>query len=230
MPVKMKKRILIVDDEPDLVRVVKDVLETEGYVVSSASNANETFKKLKDTKYDLLILDIKLPGMNGIDICKTLKNDDRLSDIPIIMLSTKDEDSDKILGLEVGADDYITKPFNTGELVARVKAVLRKSMVKEEATKTLKCGDLMVNLNERTVELRNKSVDLTKKEFELLCVLLKKMGKVLDRSFLIESIWGYEYFGTTRTIDVHIKSLRKKLGKYAARIVTIEGIGYKFEM
>jgi len=225
----IKQRILVVDDEPDLVRIVKDVLEGEGYVVSAAKHAQEAFKKLKDTKPDLLILDIKLPGMNGIDICKTVKNDDRLASIPIIMLSTKADDSDKILGLEVGADDYIAKPFNPGELLARVKAVLRKTQYQEDSPRVLRCKDLMIDLNERTVDIKKNPVDLTKKEFELLCVLMKKLGKVLDRSFLIESIWGYEYFGTTRTIDVHIKSLRKKLGKYASHIVTVEGMGYKFE-
>lgn len=229
MTVKIRQRVMIVDDEPDITTVVKDILESEGYIVSICKNANETFRKLKETKPDLILLDVKLPGMSGIDICKTIKNDERLSDISIIMLSTKSEDADKILGLEIGADDYITKPYNPGELVARVKAALRKNNGKEKNSKILKHGDLVINLNEHTVDIKNSPIELTKKEFGLLCALLKKKGKVLDRSFIIESIWGYEYFGTTRTVDVHIKSLRKKLGRYASKIMTVEGMGYKFE-
>ncbi|MFH1282906.1 MAG: response regulator transcription factor [bacterium] len=229
MSVTIKQRVLVVDDEADILRVVKDILENEGYIVSLAKNANEAFKKLRETKPDLMILDVKLPGPSGIDICKTVKGDERLAGITVIMLSTKSDDSDKILGLEIGADDYMTKPFSPGELVARVKASLRKNQFKDEDKQILKCDDLVVNLNKHTVNLKNTPIELTKKEFGLLCVLLKKKGKVLDRSFIIESIWGYEYFGTTRTVDVHIKSLRKKLGKYASKISTVEGMGYKFE-
>jgi len=229
MTFNIKQRVLVVDDEPDISTVLKATLENEGYVVSIARNANETFKKLKETKPDLILLDIKLPGMSGVDICKTIKNDENLSDISIIMLSTKSEDSDKILGLEVGGDDYVTKPYNAGELVARVKAALRKKQNADKDTKIIKSGDLVVDLNEHTVMLKNEPLELTKKEFGLLCALMKRKGKVLDRAFMIESIWGYEYFGTTRTVDVHIKSLRKKLGKYSNKIVTVEGMGYKFE-
>lgn len=225
----MKQKILIVDDEPDIVRVVKDLLEGENYTVSTAKNAADAFKKIKDSKPHLIILDLKLPGTDGLEICRTLKGEERTRDISIIMLSTKSEDSDKIVGLEIGADDYVTKPFNAGELAARVKAVLRKNHRKEEYGTILKSNELQINLNERSVSLRGKSLALTKKEFELICLFMKKNGRVLNRAFLIESIWGYEYFGTTRTVDVHVKSLRKKLGKYSSHIVTVGGMGYKFE-
>lgn len=225
----IKSRILIVDDEPDILRVVKDLLEGENYSVATAKNASEAFKRIKDSKPQLIVLDLKLPGTDGLEICRTLKAEERTRDISVIILSTKSEDSDKIVGLEIGADDYVTKPFSPGELVARVKAVLRKNNQKEDYGTILKSGELQINLNERSVSVRNKSLTLTKKEFELICLLMKKKGKVLNRAFLIESIWGYEYFGTTRTVDVHVKSLRKKLGKYAKNIITIGGMGYKFE-
>lgn len=225
----MKQKILIVDDEPDIVRVVKDVLEGENYHVATARNAVETFKRVKDTKPNLIILDLKLPGIDGLEICRTLKGDEKTRDISIIILSTKTEESDKIVGLEIGADDYVTKPFSSGELAARVKAVLRKNIPKDDQQVVLKSNELQINISERSVSIRNKPVALTKKEFELLCLLMKKKGRVLNRSYLIESIWGYEYFGTTRTVDVHVKSLRQKLGKYGARIVTVGGMGYKFE-
>jgi len=224
-----KKKIMVVDDEPDILRVVKDVLSSEGYAVVTAENASETFRKFKEGLPDLVILDLKLPGTGGLEICKSLKGDVKSSQIPIIILSTKSDESDKVVGLELGADDYVTKPFSSGELVARVKAVLRRREFKQEQYDVITVGELILDLSKRTVTCKKNILELTPKEFELLYLLMKKQSKVLSRRFLIESIWGYEYFGTTRTVDVHIKSLREKLGKSAKHIVTIEGMGYKFE-
>jgi two-component system alkaline phosphatase synthesis response regulator PhoP len=225
----MKQKILVIDDEQDIVRIVKDLLESEGYFVTTAKNAAEAFKKIKESRPDLIVLDLKLPGIDGLEICRSVKNDPKTTDISVIILSTKSEESDKIVGLEIGADDYVTKPFSTGELAARVKAVLRKNTPKEDQAAVIKLGDIQVNLNERAVLAGNKGIALTKKEFELLCLFMKKNGRVLNRAYLIESVWGYEYFGTTRTVDVHVKSLRKKLGKHGSLIVTVGGMGYKFE-
>lgn len=224
-----KRKVLVVDDEPDILKVMKDMLESEDFKTTTAKNATEAFKKVKDFQPDLIILDLKLPGMDGLEICKKIKSEQQSSHISIIILSTKSEESDKVVGLELGADDYVTKPFGPGELIARVKAVLRRKELKQEHFDVLEHGDVILDLSRRVVYAKKKSIELTPKEFELLYLLMKKRGKVLDRRFLIESIWGYEYFGTTRTVDVHIKSLRDKLGKQASHIVTVEGLGYRFE-
>lgn len=225
-----KNRILIVDDEPDILRVVKDVLESEHYDVQVAKNALETFRRLKDFVPDCIVLDLKLPGIDGLEICRTLKSDDKYRLIPILILSTKSEETDKILGLELGADDYVTKPFSSGELVARIKAILRRrNIAQEDSPSMISSGDLEMDMTEHTVRIKGKHVDLSPKEFELLYMLMKKKGKALNRRFFIESIWGYEYFGTTRTVDVHVNGLREKLGKHGSKIKTIEGTGYKFE-
>ncbi|MFH1283539.1 MAG: response regulator transcription factor [bacterium] len=224
-----KKKVLVIDDEPDILRIVKDVLESEGFQTSSAKNAASAFKRIKEFMPDIIILDLKLPGMDGLEICKKLKSDQTYSQVPIIILSTKSEESDKVVGLELGADDYMSKPFSSAELIARVKAVLRRQSYKQETFDVIEHGDIVLDLSKRVVTFKKKALDLTPKEFELLYLLMKKKSKVLDRRFLIESIWGYEYFGTTRTVDVHIKSLREKLGKSANHIVTVEGMGYKFD-
>lgn len=225
-----KNRILIVDDEPDILRVVKDVLESEHYDVQVARNALETFRRLKDFVPDCIVLDLKLPGIDGLEICRTLKSDDKYRLIPILILSTKSEETDKILGLELGADDYVTKPFSSGELVARIKAILRRrNIAQEDSPSMISSGDLEMDMTEHAVRIKGKPVDLSPKEFELLYMLMKKKGTALNRRFLIESIWGYEYFGTTRTVDVHVNGLREKLGKHGSKIKTIEGTGYKFE-
>lgn len=223
-------KILVVDDEPDIIRVVKDVLESEHYTVQVAKNAVESQKRIKESIPDLIILDLKLPGTDGFEICRSLKADEKYQKIPIIILSTKMEQTDKILGLELGADDYVTKPFSSGELVARVKAILRRRNISQETAEIrFSSGDLVLDVSEHAVRIKNKLINLTPKEFDLLFLLLKKKGKALNRRFLIETIWGYEYFGTTRTVDVHMNGLREKLGKHGSKIITIEGTGYKFE-
>ena len=223
-----KQKILVVDDEPDLVELVKDVLERNDYSVISAGNADLAIKKVRQSKPDLIILDLNLPGIGGIEVCRILKRDKKTSSIPIIMLTVKSTETDKIAGLEAGADDYMTKPFSTGELVARVKAVLRRILYVGEQKEVLVSGDIRLDSTEHMVYVKNKPIDLTPKEFNLLYLLMKKKGKVLSRTFLMENIWGYEYLGGTRTVDVHVRHLREKLGKEAEKIETIEGVGYKF--
>lgn len=223
-----KQKILVVDDEPDLVELVKDVLERNDYSVISAGNADLAIKKVRESKPDLIILDLNLPGIGGIEVCRILKRDKETSSIPIVMLTVKSAEIDKIAGLEAGADDYITKPFSTGELVARVKAVLRRILYVGEQGEVLALGDIRLDTTERTVYVKNKQISLTPKEFDLLYLLMKKKGKVLSRTFLMENIWGYEYLGGTRTVDVHVRHLREKLGEEAKRIETVEGVGYKF--
>ncbi|MBD3271843.1 MAG: response regulator [Elusimicrobia bacterium] len=223
-------KILVVDDEPDILRVVKDVLESEHYTVKSAKNASEAFRRIKEFTPDLVVLDLKLPGTDGLEICRTLKADDNYKLLPILILSTKSEESDKIVGLEIGADDYVTKPFSSGELLARVKAILRRrNLSDDERAVSMSSGDLVLDMGEHVVKIKGKKIDLTPKEFDLLYILMKKKGKAMNRRFLIESVWGYEYFGTTRTVDVHIKGLREKLGSHGSKIVTVEGMGYKFQ-
>ena len=223
-----KQKILVVDDEPDLVELVKDVLERNDYSVISAGNADLAIKKVRESKPDLIILDLNLPGIGGIEVCRILKRDKKTNSIPIIMLTVKSTETDKIAGLEAGADDYMTKPFSTGELVARVKAVLRRILYVGEQGEVLVSGDIRLDSTEHTVYVKNEPIDFTPKEFNLLYLLMKKKGKVLSRTFLMENIWGYEYLGGTRTVDVHVRHLREKLGEEAEKIETVESVGYKF--
>lgn len=223
-----KQKILVVDDEPDLVELVKDVLERNNYLVISARNADIAIKKVRESNPDLIILDLNLPGIGGIEVCRILKRDKKTNSIPIIMLTVKSTETDKIAGLEAGADDYMTKPFSTGELVARVKAVLRRILYVGEQGEVLVSGDIRLDSTEHTVYVKNEPIDFTPKEFNLLYLLMKKKGKVLSRTFLMENIWGYEYLGGTRTVDVHVRHLREKLGEEAEKIETVESVGYKF--
>lgn len=223
-----KQKILVVDDEPDLVELVKDVLERNNYFVISARNADLAIKKVKESNPDLIILDLNLPGIGGIEVCRILKRDKKTSSIPIIMLTVKSTETDKIAGLEAGADDYMTKPFSTAELVARTRAVLRRILYAGEPGEALVSGEIRLDSTEHMVYVMDKKIDLTPKEFNLLYLLMKKNGKVLSRTFLIENIWGYEYLGGTRTVDVHVRHLREKLGEEGKKVETVEGVGYKF--
>ncbi|MFB0527004.1 MAG: response regulator [bacterium] len=223
-----KQKILVVDDEPDLVELVKDVLERNNYFVISARNADLAIKKVRESKPDLIILDLNLPGIGGIEVCRILKRDRKTSSIPIIMLTVKSTETDKIAGLEAGADDYMTKPFSTAELVARTRAVLRRILYAGEPGEVLVSGDIRLDSTEHMVYVKDEQIDLTPKEFNLLYLLMKKKGKVLSRTFLIENIWGYEYLGGTRTVDVHVRHLREKLGEEGKKVETVEGVGYKF--
>jgi two-component system alkaline phosphatase synthesis response regulator PhoP len=223
----LKKRILVIDDDASISKLVSDILSEEGFSVITASCGEEGIKKVHRSKPDLIILDLRLPDMNGFQICQTLKKDKNVSDIPIIMLTVKSTKSSTVAGLEMGADDYIVKPFNQEELIARVKTVLRRAGGGEKVEEILTYKDILLNLDKHTVFIKDKKIDLTPIEFNLLHILIKKKGHVLNRNFLLETVWGYEYFGTTRTVDVHIGRLREKLAHLGEMIETVEGVGYR---
>jgi len=223
----LKERILVIDDDASILKLVSEVLTEEGFSVITANCGEEGIKKVHQSKPNLVILDLRLPDMDGFQICQTLKKDKSVSSIPIIMLTVKSTKSSTVAGLEMGADDYIVKPFNQEELVARVKTVLRRAGGGEKVEETLKYGDICLNLDKHIASLKDKEIDLTPMEFSLLHILIKKKGHVLNRNFLLETVWGYEYFGTTRTVDVHIGRLREKLGPLGKKIETVEGVGYK---
>lgn len=206
------EKILIVDDEEHIVELLHFNLVNAGYEVLSANNGIDAVKIAKAEKPSLLLLDLMLPGMDGFDVCKEIKRDSEMKKTSIIMLTAKGEELDKILGLELGADDYITKPFSVRELLARVKAVLRRTSSFNEAEDDVyNSENLKVDFERHEVYVNDRKVDLTLKEFELLQILIKNKGRILKRETLLDKIWGYEYIGETRTVDVHIRYLRKKI-------------------
>jgi len=225
------EKILIIDDELHIIELLKYNLETNGYKVFYALDGKEGLKLASEKKPDLILLDVMLPEMDGFDVCKEIKKNEDTSNIPIIMLTAKSEEFDKILGLELGADDYITKPFSIRELLARVKAVLRRNN-KQEKSNVVYIHDLKLDFDKREVLKNGVKIDLTLKEFELLKLLVLNKGKVLTRDFLLDKVWGYEYYGETRTVDVHVRHLRQKIeddDRNPKYIETVRGIGYKFK-
>lgn len=225
------KHILIVDDEADLVELVSYNLKKEGFIVDSASDGETALTKIRKDKYDLVILDLMLPGIQGMELCRILRNDPKTSAIPIIMLTAKGDEVDRILGLEMGADDYMTKPFSPRELVARVKTVLRRSEKKPVTEKILKMGELEIDRERYTVSIKGKPVKLSATEFKLLLFLAERKGKVFSRSQLLDAIWRDEAFVEPRTVDVHIRRLRAQIEEDPVNpvyIKTLRGIGYFF--
>lgn len=227
----MKETILIVEDEKDIVKMLEYNLKKEGFKTLSVRNGEDAVKTATKDHPDLIILDLMLPGMDGLEVCKALKRDSKTALIPIIMLTAKSQESDKVVGLELGADDYMTKPFSPRELIARIKAVLRRGKEKDKLPEVLKIGDLTIDLAKIAVTVKNKPVELTAKEFELLKTLIKAKGRVLSRDYLLDNIWGIDQAIEieTRTVDVHIRTLRKKLKSAAKYIVTVKNYGYRFE-
>jgi two-component system alkaline phosphatase synthesis response regulator PhoP len=226
-----EEKILVVDDEEHILELIRFNLENNGYKVVLASNGVDAVKLAKAESPELILLDLMLPGMDGYDVCKEIRRDNNISNIPIIMITAKGEELDKILGLELGADDYITKPFSIRELMARVKAVLRRTNT-QYADKSYSFGNITIDFNKHEVLKNNTRIDLTLKEFELLEILIKNKGRVMTRDFLLDKIWGYDYIGETRTVDVHIRHLRQKVeddDKNPKYIETIRGIGYRFK-
>jgi phosphate regulon transcriptional regulator PhoB len=225
------KHILVIDDEADLVELVLYNLKKEGFGVDSASDGETALSKIRKNKYDLLVLDLMLPGIQGTELCRILRNDPKTSGVPIIMLTAKAEEVDKIVGLELGADDYVTKPFSPRELVARVKAVLRRSTEKPVKDKIVKIGDLEINRERYTVSIKGTSIKLSATEFKLLLFLAERKGKVFSRGQLLDAVWRDESFVEPRTVDVHIRRLRAHLEDDPAHpkyIKTMRGIGYFF--
>jgi len=223
-------KILIVDDEPDIVELVKINLEKNGFDVISSYTGREIFNLFKKFSIDLVILDLMLPDIDGLEICKILKSENETKNIPIIMLTAKDTEIDKVLGLELGADDYITKPFSPRELVARVRAVLRRTR-KPSDESILKFDNILkIDLKKFEVFVNGKKINLTTTEFKLLKALAIRRGEVLSRNELLDYIWGNEKIVIDRTIDVHIKHLREKLGKVGKFIKNVRGVGYKLDL
>lgn len=225
------EKVLIVDDEEHIVELLSFNIQNAGYRVLTASDGLEAIKIAKQEKPQLILLDLMLPGLDGLDVCKEIKMSRETKNISIIILTAKGEELDKVLGLELGADDYITKPFSIRELLARVKAVLRRSGKEEEDNNTYDFGRLKVNFERHEVKIDNKKIEITLKEFELLEILIKNKGRILQRETLLDKVWGYEYIGETRTVDVHIRYLRKKIeenDKSPIYIETVRGVGYRF--
>ncbi|MGM0369894.1 MAG: winged helix-turn-helix domain-containing protein [Bacillota bacterium] len=229
----MATKILVVDDEENIVKLVSYNLTQEGYEVIIANDGQDALTKAKQEKPDLMILDLMLPKVDGLDICRELRKNSNTSELPIIILSAKEEEIDKILGLELGADDYVTKPFSPRELIARVKAVLRRTdySVDGQTDKILKTEGIELNLKKYQVKIEGNEINLTPKEFDLLSILIKHPGQVFSRDNLLEKVWDYNYHGDTRTVDVHIRRLRKKISQYSSQqhIITVRGVGYKFK-
>jgi two-component system alkaline phosphatase synthesis response regulator PhoP len=217
--------ILVVEDESSIASFVSLYLKNAGYGVRTASTGSEGLAQVAAQMPSLIVLDLMLPDIDGIEVCKRIR---QTSDVPILMLTARDEDVDKIIGLEVGADDYLTKPFNPRELVARVKSILRRAAPdrRERETEVIEHGDLRVDSGRREVKVGDDEVQLAPKEFDLLWELLDHRGLVLTRDQLLERVWGYTFAGDTRTVDVHVRQLRRKLGD-ASPIVTVWGVGYK---
>lgn len=225
----MSDTILVVDDEQRIIDLAKMYLEQDGYRVMSATDGVNALSKILNDKPNLVVLDLMLPGMDGLEVCRRVRAE---SDVPIIMLTARSDDIDKIVGLELGADDYLTKPFNPRELVARVKAILRRADRKssrEDAPSNIDIGNLTIDAQRRVVEVDGQAVDLRMKEFDLLQTLAENPGMVFSREKLLDVVWGYDFAGETRTVDVHIAHLRHKLDGMHATIETVWGVGYKLD-
>ena len=228
----MSRHILIVEDEDAIAAFVATTLEREGYTTSRARTGEDALSQLFNSAPDLVLLDLMLPGdIDGLQVCRAIRQGGTY--IPIIMVTAKDEDVDKVIGLELGADDYITKPFKTRELLARVRAVLRLAASGQEARhrERLRIGPLEIDLAGRETWMEQRPVSLTPKEFDLLVVLVRNRGRVFGRETLLEQVWGYDYLGDSRTVDVHIQRLRRKLEpdpRHPRYLLTVHGIGYKF--
>lgn len=227
----MNTNILVVDDEEHIVELLKFNLEMQGYNIEVSYDGLDAFMKARDLNPDLILLDRMLPNIDGLEVLKKIREDSSTKNIPVIMLTAKTMEKDKIEGLEVGADDYISKPFSIQEVLARVKAVLRRyNSNKPEKKVFIALDNIKIDLQNYEVFKNSKKIDLTLKEFELLKLLAQNQGKVLSRNFLLDKIWGYEYFGETRTVDVHIRHLRKKIEDGEKYIETIRGVGYKINL
>ena len=220
-------KILVVDDEPKIREVIKEYAEFSGYEVTEVADGMSAVGLCKLNDYDLIIMDIMMPKLDGFSACKEIK---KTKDIPVIMLSARGEEYDKLFGFELGIDDYVVKPFSPKELMARVNAVLSRRKASSPAVQeTMKFDGLEINIPARTVTVDGEKVELTPKEYELLFYLVKNKNIALSRDKLLSDIWGYDFFGDDRTIDTHIKNLRNNLGPYRDFIVTLRGVGYKFE-
>jgi len=220
----MSATILVVDDEKHIVELARIYLRNEGFQIEAAHDGIEAIEKARALKPALIVLDLMLPELDGMEVCRTLRKE---SDVPIVMLTARSDDMDKIIGLEIGADDYLTKPFNPRELVARVKAVLRRSEVTRRPAKVVEVGDLRIDVLGREAAIAAQPITLRTKEFDLLLALAQNAGVAMARERLLNTVWGQDFFGDQRTLDVHVAWLRDKIGASTAKIVTVWGFGYK---
>jgi phosphate regulon transcriptional regulator PhoB len=225
----MNNKILIVDDEPDIVDLVSYNLKKDGFRVTTASDGEQALRKVRKDKFDLVVLDLMLPGIQGVELCRIIRNDPKTADTPIIMLTAKGEEVDRVIGLESGADDYMTKPFSSKELIARIKAVLRRTGEKATTEKTIHIGNLLINLETHGVTKGKTPLELSATEFKLLVYLVERKGKLYSREQLVDAVWKGEAFIEPRTVDVHIRRLRTQIEddpSNPAYIKTRRGVGY----
>ncbi|HLR59014.1 MAG TPA: response regulator transcription factor [Pseudogracilibacillus sp.] len=226
----MKPTILIVEDEPSIVMLLQYNIEKAGFLTEVANDGEEAVKKVSQVEYDLIVLDLMLPKMNGIEVCKKIRKSK--NQVPILMLTAKDQEENKVLGLQIGADDYLTKPFSPRELIARIQAILRRTNLSDTSDNLLELGDIKINLDEHSVSFQGEKLELTRKQFELLIYLIKHENKILSREQLLNAVWDFDFVGDTRMVDVHISHLREKIEKDSKNpeyIKTIHGFGYKME-
>jgi two-component system OmpR family response regulator len=225
----MSKKILLVEDDETLLGVLKYNLEKEGYQVATSTDGANALELSRKFTPDMVVLDIMLPGLDGFEVCRILRKE---SSVPVLMLTAKTQEVDKVIGLELGADDYMTKPFSIRELSARIKAILRRSETPVETSDKLVSGDLVVDLKEHKVKLSDKEIELSPKEFDLLAFMMRHKKRVFSRSYLLDKVWSYDFEGDERTVDVHIRWLRQKIEtdpSQPKRLLTVRGSGYKFE-
>ncbi len=223
----MRQTILVVDDEPDIVEIIQYNLEKSGFDVIVAADGPVALEKARDETPDLIVLDLMLPGLEGTDVCRILKQDDRTRSIPILMLTAKSEEIDRIIGLELGADDYVVKPFSPREIALRIRNILRRRSA-PETPGPVRAGPLVIDVEGHHVSVSGSTVSLTATEFKLLAILFQRRGRVQTREELLDVVWGYDYMGYGRTVDAHIKRLREKLGEAAGMVETVRGVGYRF--
>jgi two-component system alkaline phosphatase synthesis response regulator PhoP len=224
----MPTRVLVVEDDPDIAELVARYLEKAGYTTARVSSGRDALDAVRAKAPDLIVLDVMLPHVDGLEVCRLLRANDHTASIPIIMLTARADESERIVGLEIGADDYLAKPFSPNELVARVRALLRRAQrVDAPSGRPLSLGAIIVDPERHIVLLEGREVALTAKEFLLLAYLLEHRGRVLSRDILLEQVWGYRYTGGTRTVDVHVRRLREKLPPLADALVTVKQFGYK---
>jgi DNA-binding response OmpR family regulator len=221
------KKALVVEDDPDIVELIDHYLRAEGFAVEALGDGRQALERLRAGGHDVVILDLQLPGLDGLSLCAELRRDKRTRSLPVIMLTARGDEADRVVGLEVGADDYVVKPFSPKELVARVRALMRRLDRREDDEAPLVLGPLEIDADRHTVRWESQPVHLTAKEFALLLALVEARGRVLSRQALLEQVWGYSYAEGTRTVDVHVRRLREKLPGIAGRLITVKSLGYR---
>jgi len=220
--------VLVVDDDPDIIEILEYNLRKSGFSVVTAADGPTALQKAREALPSLIVLDLLLPGLEGTDVCRMLKQDKHTRSIPVLMLTARGEEIDRVVGLELGADDYVVKPFSPRELILRIKAILRRSAVETDESESVRIGPLAIDIKGHHVMVNDQPVPLTATEFKLLVTLFQRRGRVQTRDELLNVVWGYDYMGYGRTVDAHVKRLREKLGEASALVETVRGVGYRF--